>query len=70
VELEGHQILFVDFFLQIDTVQKQVDFAKDRLARADPKVGKEDRTRHLTSSVNIAILTVGMKGVKESEATP
>jgi hypothetical protein len=79
VKLEGDQILFVDFFLKVDTVQKQVDFAKDRLPRMDSKVGKEDRTCHLISSAkegnpknnlyikNMAILTLGGKGVKESQ---
>jgi hypothetical protein len=50
VKLEGYQILFVDFFLKIDTVQKQVNPVEDCLPRMDSKVGKEDRTRHLTSS--------------------
>jgi len=68
----------VDYFLKVDTVQKQVDFAKDRFPRMDFIVGKEDRTCHLTSSTregnpttnlqikNTAILTLDGKGVKES----
>jgi hypothetical protein len=79
VKLEGDQILFVDFFLKVDTVQKQVDFAKDRFPRMDPNIGKEDRACHLTSSTqkgnpkthhhikNMAILTLGGKGVKKSQ---
>jgi len=70
VELEGYQILFVDFFLKVDTVQKQVNPVEDCLPRMDSEVGKKDRTRHLTSSASIAILTLGARGVKESEATP
>jgi hypothetical protein len=79
VKLEGYQILFVDFFLKVDTVQKQVNPVEDCLSRMDSKVGKEDRTRHLTSSAkegnpknnlhikNMAILTLGGRGVKESQ---
>jgi len=67
VELEGYQILFVDFFLKIDTVQKQVNPVEDCLPRMDSEVGKKDRTRHFTSSASIAILTLGARGVKESQ---
>jgi hypothetical protein len=67
VELEGYQILFVDFFLKVDTVQKQVNPVEDCLPRMDSEVGKKDRTRHFTSSASIAILTLGARGVKESQ---
>jgi hypothetical protein len=67
VELEGYQILFIDFFLKVDTVQKQVNPVEGCLPRVDSEVGKKDRTRHFTSSAIIAILTLGVRGVKESQ---